>query len=434
LGVALVLHRRVGPVAVVVLAFFAAAAAPSSASVRSSAAPRTRGYYVYWDQNEEQDSVREPGGQHGQLIPPWDPNGQMCVVPDHSGRFAVGYNPTLASQHNPGSKKPVKAPPVGEALYDRNGKFTGKTLYVPGRYKLPGQKVGGDIPPDAGKQPPVFNSNGTYTGCVFDKSGNLFATDLGTAQGEFPSPDNGRLIEWFAPAYSRACIVAGPTTGGDGPHHVDGQGGLSQPGDMALDTNGDILMPEAGVANGGVPAGRVDRIDHTSLPRGAADCPGGIYAAGKLRTSVFFQGSLTLLPFPLGIARDPSCNCWAIGSTIGDPAVAWFDDQGAQRTDRGVINGESIADIGMDPNGWNPFGLAFAPDGTLYFVDIHLHCGPGLTDCGPATKAGRVLKVTFANGQPQAPTPIATGIDFPTSVTVCVPGEQTCPIPRATRR
>jgi hypothetical protein len=87
----------------------------------------------------------------------------------------------------------------------------------------------------------------------------------------------------------------------------------------------------------------------------------------------------------------------------------------------------------MDPNGWNPFGLAFAPDGTLYFVDIHLHCDPGLTNCGPATKAGRVLKVTFANGQPQTPTTIATGLDFPTSVTVCLPRKQTCPVPRATR-
>src|ERR1700730_3174784 len=130
----MVLHRRVFLLAAVLLGLFAAAAAPSSADARSSAAPRTRGYYVYWDQNEEQDSLREPGGQHGQVSPPGHPNGEMGVAPDHSARFAAGYNPTLASQHNPGSKKPVKAPPVGEAVYDRNGKFTGKTLHVPGRY------------------------------------------------------------------------------------------------------------------------------------------------------------------------------------------------------------------------------------------------------------------------------------------------------------
>src|SRR5919108_147951 len=83
--------------------------------------PGQQGYYVYWDENEEQDFLRAPAGDRGQLIPPWDPNGQMCLVPDHSGRFVVGYNPTLASQHNPGSLKPVKAPPVGEAMYDRRG-------------------------------------------------------------------------------------------------------------------------------------------------------------------------------------------------------------------------------------------------------------------------------------------------------------------------
>jgi sugar lactone lactonase YvrE len=423
------------------LALVAAAAAAIVPSGVAAARPRparatqaTPRYFVYWDENEQEDSLRMPGDEHGQLIPPSDPNGQLCIMPSRSGRFVVGYNPTLASQHNPGSTKPKKAPPVGEALYERDGKFTGQTLFVPGPYKLPGQKVGGDIPPDKGKSPPEFNSNGTYTGCVFDTSGNLFASDLGTAQGAFPSPDNGRLIEWFAPSYTKSCVVLGPTTGGVGPHHVDGQGGLQQPSDLALDKNGDIMLPEAGVANGSVPAGRVLRVDHTSLPTRAQDCPNQVYPPGKARTSVFFQGSLSLLPFPLAIARDPTCDCWAIDSTIGDTAVAWFDDNGQQLTTRAVIPGEAIADIGADPNGYNPFGIAFAPDGTLYMVDIHLHCGPGLTDCGPTTKGGRVLRFRFTDGQPGAPETIASGLDFPTSVTVCVPSKQPCPIPKPTKR
>jgi hypothetical protein len=67
-------------------------------------------------------------------------------------------------------------------------------------------------------------------------------------------------------------------------------------------------------------------------------------------------------------------------------------------------------------------------------VDIHLHCGSGLTDCGPTTKGGRVLRFRFAEGETSAPDVIATGLDFPTSVTVCVPEQQTCPItkPRKT--
>jgi hypothetical protein len=387
------------------------------------------GYSVFWDQNEEEDQLAVPSNRRGILVPPWDPNGQLCVVPDGSGRFVVGYNPTLASQHNPGSKKPYKAPPVGEALYDRHGHFTGRTLFLPGPYKLPGQRVGGDIPPDTSKQPPTFNENGTFTGCVFDAHRNLFASDLGTAQGQFPPPDSGRLIEWFAPDYRRGCVVDGPTEGGVGPHHVDGTGGLRQPGDLALDTNGDLMVPEAGTVDAaGLPAGRVLRFDHASLPRRASECPDELYPRTKLRTSVFFQGGLAELPFPLSIARDPACNCWAIASTIGDPAIVWFTSDGQPMPGHAVIHGAAIADVGKDPNGFNPFGIAFAPDGTLYFVDIHLTCTGTLTGCGPATKGGRVLRVSFANGTPSTPTAIATGLDFPTSVTVCATRGNSCPV------
>ena len=83
-------------------------AAPSRpADDQAGQSGRRNGYFVYSDFNEEEDFLHVPSGQSGQLIPPWDPNGQMCIVPDHSGRFVVGYNPTLPSQHNPGSLLPL---------------------------------------------------------------------------------------------------------------------------------------------------------------------------------------------------------------------------------------------------------------------------------------------------------------------------------------
>jgi hypothetical protein len=351
----------------------------------------------------------------------------MCIVPDHSGRFVVGYNPTLPSQHNPGSLKPYKEPPVGEAMYDRHGRFSGQTLFVPGPYHLPGQTVGGDIPPDAGSG--NFNNNGTMTGCAFDHEANLFASDLGTAQGAFPPPDNGRIIEWFAPSYTSFCVVVGPTSGGDGPHHVDGTGGLRQPGDLAVDRNDDVLVPEAGAVDAnGLPAGRVLRLERASLPRSARDCgPDGLYPRDQLRTSVFVQGSLANLPFPIAIARDPICQCWAIDSTFGDPAIEWFDDNGAPVAGHGTVPGETLAQIGQDPNGYNPFGLAFAPDGTLYFVDIHIQCSGLLTNCGPTDNGGRELRVPVVRGQPGAVQTVASGYNFPTSVTTCDPARDACP-------
>ena len=394
--------------------------------------PRSRDhrYFVYWDQNEEQDALSMPSGRIAQLIPPWDPNGQMCIVPDGSGRFVVGYNPTLPSQHNPGGLKPYKQPPVGEALYDRHGRFTGQTLFVPGPYHLPGQTVGGDIPPDVAGGG-AFNDNGTMTGCAFDHEGNLFASDIGTAQGQFPPPDDGRVIEWFAPDYTKACVVDGPTSGGVGPHHVDGTGGLRQPGDLAVDAHGDLLVPEAGAVDAhGLPAGRVLRLTHASLPDDPNDCGAdGLYPRARLQASVFVQGSLANLPFPIAIARDPVCHCWAVDTTFGDPAVEWFDDAGRPVPGHGTVPGETLSQIGQSPTGYNPFGLAFAPDGTLYFTDIHITCSGVLTNCGPASKAGREMRVPMDGAQPGTPVAVATGYDFPTSVTTCDPTRHVCPRP-----
>jgi hypothetical protein len=286
---------------------------------------------------------------------------------------------------------------------------------------MPGQSVGEDSPATSNG---VFNNNSTYTGCVFDTKGNLFATDIGTAQGSFPPPDDGRLVEWFAPSYDHSCIVEGPTSGGVGVHHVDGHGGLSQPGMLALADNGDVLMPVAG-------SDQVVRVDHTSFPRNAAACPQGVYPPRDLRTSVFYQGSSTSLPFPAGIARDPTCGCFAISSFFGDPSIIWVNAQGQPETGRTPVPGETIAQLGQDPTGYNPFGLAFAPDGTLYFVDIHITCKNNMLGdgCGPADYAGRVMKVTFTGGRPSTPVVVHAGFDFPTSVTVCVPDRQVCPYP-----
>jgi hypothetical protein len=382
-------------------------------SARGSAS----GTYLYWDQNEEQQ-VLTPSGHVGLLVPPYDPNGQMCVFPDGSGRFVTGYNPTLPSQHNPGSRKPIMNPPVGEAVWSRHGRFTGQTIFVPGPYANPGSRVGGDIPPDTAAHN-AFNDNGTFTGCAFDRHANLLAVDLGTAQGALPAPDSGRVIEWFAPSYRDYCIVVGPTQGGVGPHHVDGTGGLRDAGTMATDSAGNILVTESGAqdASGASGHGRVIEFLRASLPTSSKQCSPNHVASPPVPFQVFIQGSPASQSFPLGVTRDPGCQCWAVSSVIGDPAIAWYDDHGQPMTSHPTV-----------PAGpYNPFGLAIAPDGTVYFADIHVKCGA--RGCGPTSRGGQVLKVTFVNGAPQAPTVVATGLDFPTSVTLCDTARTTCPAP-----
>jgi hypothetical protein len=378
--------------------------------------PTGASYLVYWDQNEEEDFLSMPSGLQGQLVPPWDPNGQMCVLRD--GRFVVGYDPTLPGQRNLGSAKPYKQPPDGVELDEPNGSFSGQNLYVPGKYVMPGQSIGSDSPPTANG---VYNNNQTYTGCAVEKSGNVLASDIATAQGQFPPPSSGRLVEWFAPNYTTYCIVYGPDTDGySGSHHTDGSGGLEQPGMMALAPNGDVLVPNVGTEN-------VLRFAASSLPTSAAQCPNGVYPRKKVHVSTFVH-----VLFPAGVAEDPVCGCYAVSSYIGNPSIIWVTASGKPEPGFGSVPGTTVADLGKNPNQYNPFGMAFAPDGTLYFIDIHVVCKGVLQDCGPGDYLGRVMRVTLANGQPSAPVTVASGFDFPTSVTICVPSKATCPYPTGT--
>jgi hypothetical protein len=403
--------------------------APADAAPAAFQAPR-KGYVVYWDQNEEEDYYASASNTQGQLFPAWDANGQMCILNDGTGRWVVGYDPTLPSQHNPGGPpfKPYKQPPIGEELVGPTGAWTGTNLFVRGPYRMSAKDPGEDSPAVQG----TYNGQSTYTGCAVDAHHDVFADDIGTAQGSFPIPTDGRLVEWFAPSYTQSCIVDGPDQGGvDGDHHVDGTDGLSQPGMMDVLPNGDLLLPQAGSPTGGLP-GQVTRFDHTSLPTRASQCPGGVYPRSQLRTSTFFQGSGSFVPVPSGVATDPTCHCYAISSIFGDPSVVWVDSQGQPVAGRASLPGEPLATFGHDPAGYNPFGMAFAPDGTLYFVDIHIACkGAGLGNCGPENAHGQVMRVTFGPGeQPSAPAVLATGFDFPTSATICVEGSAAhCPFP-----
>jgi hypothetical protein len=375
--------------------------------------PGNASYLVYWDQNEEVDLLSMPSGVQGQLLPAWDLNGQVCVLPD--GRFVGGYDPTLPGQRNLGSAKPYKQPADGEELDEPDGSFSGQTLFVPGPYKMPGQSLGSDSPPTADG---IFNNNQTYTGCAVDKKGDVFGSDIADAQGDYPPPSSGRLVEWFAPSYTTDCIVYGPTSGGYGPHHTDGSGGLEQPGMMNLADNGDVLVPNVGTSS-------VLRFAASSMPASAAACPNGVYPRSKVKVSDFVK-----VPFPAGVARDPTCGCFAVSSYIGNPSIVWVTADGRPEPGHGSVPGTTAADLGKSAGQYNPFGLAFAPDGTLYFVDIHVVCKALLTGCGPGDYGGRVMRVTVTGGQPSPPAVVASGFDFPTSVTVCVPGPaQVCPYP-----
>lgn len=460
----------------------------------SQAVPAQKATRVYFDQTEEEnywstDMAPFTGLPTKAIVPSWDPNGQLCLFPDGSGRFAVGYNPTGTDQtwpdgkQLPGALLPRKQPPVGVAIYDRNGTFTGRTLYVPGPYKLTpkssqwtsagvaGPDAGGDIPPDptgasSGEGGP-FNSEGTYTGCAFSPTtGNLFAVDIGTSQGGFPPADNGRLIEWFADSnYSGVCIIYGPTTGGDPgtSHHVGGHGGLQQPGIMASDRQGNIYVPVDATVPGQlhsqganlVPRGAVLKFAASELPKTEAGCPNTSRGRANgdqtnyhvVSPTTFIDAAAAGIPLPGAIAWDPSCRpsmgstgCWAVDNIFalsapplpgGVPpiAVEWFDTSG--RPVSPSVHAPILANV--DGSGFTPFGMAFDRDGNLFVVDIHVQLTPeGLASgsvAGPVDGQGRLLEFTFNGPIANAPRVIASGESYPVSVTTCDPNAyKHCPV------
>ena len=225
-------------------------------------------------------------------------------------------------------------------------------------------------------------------------------------RGRFRSPPTGRLVEWFAPSYKTSCILYGPTSGGWGATMTTAPAALAQPGMMTAMPNGNLLLPQAGSSTGGFP-GDVLEFDHSSFPTSATQCPDGVYPRATSLARCSSRAASAICPFRWGWPRTPRVAAtpstpssavgapmtWSTGSTL--TANRW-PDPGSTAS--------RCPNSGPIPNGFNPFGMAFAPDGTLYFIDIHIECTNGFSNCGPQNYLGRVMRITFGPGkEPSAP-------------------------------
>jgi DNA-binding beta-propeller fold protein YncE len=120
---------------------------------------------------------------------------------------------------------------------------------------------------------------------------------------------------------------------------------------------------------------------------------------------------------PTGVAVDPSCQCLAMTNVFGGTAVAWYHFDGTP------VSRPTVA----SSSAYNPYGVALLPDGTMYFIDIHVTCTA--SGCGTTSNGGGLYRVTFDAAKHPTLTRIAGNMSFPTSVTVCDGSTQVCPLP-----
>ena len=264
--------RRAGPVAAAARRRLRRRVAPPSAT---SSASRS-GYLVYWDQDEEVDYYRSADRSQGQLMAPWDLNGQTCVLNDGTGRFIGRLGP---DQSEPAQSRGPAEPPVQAAGRQRGGEQRPRRVHrqdaVRPRALPDGPRAAG--PGRAGRQHRRVQRSVHLHGVRGRRPSTTSSpATSGRPRDRSRSPPTAAWSSGSRRPTPRACVLYGPDTGGSGRTTPTASGGLSQPGMMTALPNGNILVPQAGSASGGFP-GDVLEFDHSSFPTSASQCPDGRY-------------------------------------------------------------------------------------------------------------------------------------------------------------
>lgn len=302
-----------------------------------------------------------------------DVNGQICPLPDGSGRFVAGEDTGQPS------------PPPGWGVFEADGTQVGKltaTYFV------------------AGAEP---------FGCAFDAAGRLFTSEVGSqASGAF----DGQLVMWFPP-YDRFPGPPGayPDTDEPSGNFCKLATDVGTAGSVAVDAAGRVYVASAR----GFQVLRFTPPFPTG-PDAAGGC-GGVDALGSpvataVAREVFAAGVITAS----GIVRAPGGG-WFIGSVLTG-MIAEHDATGGFV--RRVL--ESPPDAAGFPLPYgHPQGLARDCRGNLYYADLALVESEGGA-IGPGPN-GSVRRIAFdVCGRPAAPAVVRDGLAFPDGLGI-LPGD-----------
>jgi hypothetical protein len=320
-----------------------------------STAPAESDPPQFADQLVNQSNEEDPEG--------WDINGQVCTLAD--GRIITGED---TGQPNP---------PAGWGIFTVSGSEVGD---------LEVERVARLVPPF-----PADDEEPDTYGCGVLPDGRVVTTTIGnTALGR----GNGQLVLWFPPFDS-------PDGAGIG--HCVLDDAIATAMQIWIDGDGAVY-----VASARPPTAGVWRYG-PELPASADEC------APADGVPVIVPGDGNPLVSPNGV----------VGTTDGDGAIYVSSiingvivelglDGSYRRTVLEPPAGESLLD-GPYSTG-TPLGLALGADGTLYYADLGL-VSPGEGELpGPMPGEGSVRRITFVEGEPQAPDTIADGLTFPDSL------------------
>ncbi len=296
----------------------------------------------------------------------WDINGQICFVPDGSGRFVAGED---TGQPNP---------PAGYGFFQLSGRRVGE---------LEAARIGKLTPTyqEARSQPEPY-------GCGFLSDGRLLTTDVGNQSSGDPT---GQLMIWFPPfdrdtvRYCKLDVAIG-TAGGI---YVDPQDRVYVASARA--TAGVFLFeppyPTSDDASGGC-----GRVDATGAP-----------LADQVQQETFIAANSNS-PTPNAVAASGRDTIYV--SSVFNGVISEYDLDGAFL--RRILEPPSDESLGPIPfSTGSPMGIAVDRAGRVFYADLGIRVsGSGI---GPGRLAGSYRMIEFLDGEPQPPQALASGLAFP---------------------